>query len=222
MLKRPYKDKKPDQEKTKHWLSWLAQRLVEENKTEFLIENIQPHLLRNKFQINIYNLIVMVIINTFLFGVISLSFSMVFSKVFWGGIWLIYGIIYFGFFALKDEEIITIEALSFSIKKSVFYGVIFGFVFGITFGSILGFINGLIYGFSYSLIVGAIYGIDGKEIKNKIYPNQGIRRSIINTIILSVMTCLFLTPVNVMAEIIFMPKKKYILYTPSNHILYTP
>ena len=46
MFKRPYKGKNQPQEKeTRRWLGWLAQRLIEENQTEFFIKNIAPYWL---------------------------------------------------------------------------------------------------------------------------------------------------------------------------------
>ncbi|NMG11337.1 tetratricopeptide repeat protein [Brasilonema sp. UFV-L1] len=59
MLKRPYKDKKqPKQENTKRWLGWLAQRLIDENASEFLIERLQPYWLQTENQIFVYNFLV--------------------------------------------------------------------------------------------------------------------------------------------------------------------
>ncbi|MDF5725897.1 MAG: NACHT domain-containing protein, partial [Rhizonema sp. PD37] len=59
MLKRPYKDKhkQPKQKNTQRWLSWLANRLIEESATEFLIERMQPDCLKTRVQNIIYNLI---------------------------------------------------------------------------------------------------------------------------------------------------------------------
>jgi len=35
---------------TKHWLSWLAQRMLQESQTVFFIEGMQPRYLKNKFR----------------------------------------------------------------------------------------------------------------------------------------------------------------------------
>lgn len=46
MFKRPYEGKnQPQEEETRRWLGWLAQRLIEENQTEFFINNIAPYWL---------------------------------------------------------------------------------------------------------------------------------------------------------------------------------
>ncbi len=46
MFKRPYEGKNQPQEKeTRRWLGWLAQRLIEENQTEFFIYKITPYWL---------------------------------------------------------------------------------------------------------------------------------------------------------------------------------
>ncbi len=55
MLKRPYKGKQFKHEYTLRWLGKLAERLVEENATDFLIERIQPNWLKTKIQRFTYN-----------------------------------------------------------------------------------------------------------------------------------------------------------------------
>ena len=42
MLKREYREKKPNDKKIKHWLGWLGAQLIREEQTEFFIENLQP------------------------------------------------------------------------------------------------------------------------------------------------------------------------------------
>jgi DNA polymerase III delta prime subunit len=41
---------------TLSWLTWMSKELLRENKTEFIIEKIQPQCLNHKFQIIIYHL----------------------------------------------------------------------------------------------------------------------------------------------------------------------
>ncbi|MFN6485715.1 MULTISPECIES: NACHT domain-containing protein [unclassified Nostoc] len=74
MLKRPYKDKQPQDTNTKFWLSWLAQVLIEQESTEFLIERMQPNLIKNKFDEIIYNLIVWGVIQELMGGLIGVLF----------------------------------------------------------------------------------------------------------------------------------------------------
>ncbi|MHC5761892.1 NACHT domain-containing protein [Nostoc sp.] len=61
------KKKTPDARRTRMWLVWLAQQLQRESKTEFLIEEMQPSLLKTKISKIIYNLIVSVIIHGLIF-----------------------------------------------------------------------------------------------------------------------------------------------------------
>jgi DNA polymerase III delta prime subunit len=48
-------------EKTTHWLTWLAQRMLQESQSVFLIERMQPTLLLSKAQRGIYRLLLLVI-----------------------------------------------------------------------------------------------------------------------------------------------------------------
>ncbi|AVH68418.1 NACHT domain-containing protein [Nostoc sp. 'Peltigera membranacea cyanobiont' N6] len=69
-----YLTKKPPKNKqTKIWLTWLAQQLKQESKTEFLIEQMQPFYLSRKNQQNLYKIIT----NVFIWGFISLEFILI-------------------------------------------------------------------------------------------------------------------------------------------------
>lgn len=299
------KNKTPNAIKTVMWLVWLARKMQEESRTEFLIEEIQPSFLKNKNPKFFYNLIFWVVIQMLIYGlfqglIYGATLGLVtglftgltlglFTGLFTG---LIYGLIY-GFIngligelienkidkyikliprlhlkigtitkiikvliiglivgltleliniSLGDEiksilsylemkivpleetgrfsadksdayfeptyglivglinnflgdEIKTVETIRFSLKKSS-SGLIFGLIFGLISGLArdVGLINrlsfGLIYGLIFGLIFGLISGICGQEIENKTLPNQGIRQSVINTVIISAVTFL--------------------------------
>ncbi|MUG99774.1 NACHT domain-containing protein [Scytonema sp. UIC 10036] len=277
MLKRKYEGRQPKQENTKRWLGWLAQRLIDDSVTEFLIERIQPTLLKNKIQKLVYNLIVWGVIGMLIFGllmgifvgvvsvfsplkelktliyrqIVGLIFGLFFglisgliSGLIYGLVgefiekkiektvilinplknlnkiiikWLVYGLIYglifglitgliygliyglifgliaglfFGlFFELIGDKIQAIETLKFYLNK-FFIGLILWLIIGVILWLITGVINGLIFGVITGLIYGLIYGLNGLEIENKNTPNQGIRQSLINTIILLFATSL--------------------------------
>jgi hypothetical protein len=65
------KNKPPNASKTGMWLVWLAQQMQRESKTEFLIEEMQPSLLKNGFSTRLYNLICLGVIDTPIVGLIS-------------------------------------------------------------------------------------------------------------------------------------------------------
>ncbi|WP_414585976.1 NACHT domain-containing protein [Scytonema sp. PCC 10023] len=69
------KKKPPNTRQTRMWLVWLAQQLQKESKTEFLIEEIQPSLLKIKAQKRMYRVIsrlIYVLIFGLSFGLLGL------------------------------------------------------------------------------------------------------------------------------------------------------
>jgi hypothetical protein len=265
MLKRQYRGKQPDPEKTKRWLSWLAQRLKDESATEFLIEKIQPSWLKKKIQKFVYNLTVWGLIGALISGLISglinglilgaildptsdlinglilgliyglikelidnqiekirlinylnisriKTIKLLISGLISGLINGLMGVIYNGLiglisglisgvilgliFGVIGDEIQIVEILKFSRKNSsqgLITGLITGLILGMIFGLINGLINGLITGLITGLVLGLILAIEGVTIENKTIPNQGIRQSVVNIVIISTLTCLLAT-----------------------------
>jgi hypothetical protein len=268
MFERKYKYKQPKQENTKRWLGWLAQQLIEENQTEFLIEGIQPTWLKKKSQKVVYNLIVWGVIGGLIFWLIfwltsylfdGLIFSLFSAQyqvqaltigltlgliyglingligefienkiqktvvlinplknlnktiikrlILWLTLGLIYGLIngltneqipglIYGLITgliaglivgmtlgLIGDEIQAIETLNFSLNKFLF-GLIYGLIFWLIIAMISRQNNWQIPGVISGVISGVLFGVNGLEIENKTTPKQGIRQSVINTIIL--------------------------------------
>ena len=173
-------EQKYPREKAQRWLIWLAQRMVQESQTVFLIEGIQPSWLQTKGQRIWYRLesaMSVGLIVGLIVGMISLL--------------------------LRNENIETVETLRWSwkaAKNSSRSALIMGFVFGLIVGSILGLIawisdeeivglsggmiGGLFFGLFFGLIVGSISGLISLliggfrgQMQNKFKPNQGIWRS---------------------------------------------
>lgn len=120
--------------------------------------------------------------------VIGLIYSVIFDVIL-GLYFGLLSVVTSGFIFIIGDEIKTVESLKFNLKKS-YYGVIYGLIFGL----IIGLIYGLIYGLIICLTFWLTSGIDGVEIENKVLPNQGIRKSIINTLIINFWIALFTTP----------------------------
>ncbi|MBD2536962.1 hypothetical protein H6G97_50255 [Nostoc flagelliforme FACHB-838] len=132
------KCKPPNARKTRMWLVWLAGQLLKESKTEFLIEEMQPSLLKSKISRIIYNLIV--------WGVIQMLIN--------GLILGLLGVI-LGLLGVTGE----VTVLGREINYGVAGGVIFGF---------LGLLQGLNGGMIIGLIVGLINGLFGEMIEEKV------------------------------------------------------
>jgi len=122
--------KNPNVRKTRMWLIWLAKQMLLEPKTEFLIEEMQPSLLKSKISQIIYNLIVWEIIQMLVFGLI---FGLL------GG--LIGGVI-----GVQNSDLI--------------FGLIGGVIFGLLGGLIFGLLGGLIFGLIGDKIKDRIEGIE--------------------------------------------------------------
>ncbi len=68
MLNRNYNKLKPDHEKSKYWLAWLAAQLKQKNRTEFFLENLSPSWLITTEQQLIYKIIICTIL-AIVFGI---------------------------------------------------------------------------------------------------------------------------------------------------------
>jgi len=193
-------------EQTKHWLTWLAQRLREERRTDFYIEKMQPTWLETPAQRQKYQLRLWLSLSLSFGLIYGMVFSSIFSPIYALIIGLIYGLIP----ALILQRIVGMseikltEAISFNLaklKNAIKNGLINGLILALFFGLINGLAFVIILGIRYELVAVLVFGlisaltimlsgwlIDELKIDIKIrkFPNQGIRQSaniaIINTI----------------------------------------
>lgn len=77
MLNRNYNKLKPDNEKAKYWLAWLATQLKQKNRTEFFIENLSPSWLITTEQQLIYQILICTIL-AMVFGINGIVGGLVF------------------------------------------------------------------------------------------------------------------------------------------------
>jgi GTPase SAR1 family protein len=240
MLKRYYSGKQPKSQSTVHWLGWLAQKLTQENKTEFSIEQMQPSwLLTQKpgYEIitwNVINLLIFSLINGIFLAIYymySITFDIeIFNMIFFFIIihWLFFGL-FFGLIIaviisfnpnlvngfvsnLTQDKIQHIEKIKFSIGR---------LINGLKMGMYSWWMNRRRYGLLFvfddlfmQLFEGLTYGFYGLEVESKTIPNQGIRLSFINTIIISaistLLAALLLIIILIIVEIIkFYTNKNY-------------
>ena len=180
------------------YLGCLSSELIQANQTDFFIENLQPYWLKNKNKLFIYKLVFHL-----LFGLIyGLGFGLISELIFKfkGAIWvwlivgLIRGIITVLFDTYEIRRINPIETLSFSLtnfKQSLILILIIGLIGGlisIFITGVVGLFLALTIVIIFGTIAGIISGLSGPQISKKIYPNQGIKESVKNAIILSVIT----------------------------------
>ncbi len=198
-LKQPHDRQEYKLEYSKRWLIWLAKTLKQPNQIEFVIAKIQPNYLKKERHKLLYGLIYGLI-----YGVlIGLSLSLIIGSIYGLLIGLIYGIL----FGLSYEKIELVENFSISwskVRKGLKIGLISGLISALIMGVICGLvtwlisglINGLeiglmvgvtfgLVGLTIGLIIGLTIGLDGNDLKIKNKPNQSINKSLINTIIIS-------------------------------------
>ncbi len=168
---------------TRHYLTWLAQKLTNDKQTVFLIEKLQPTDLANPKQKLIYGLM-----GGLMGGLMEgLMEGLIFGLV--GG--LIFGLI---LGRENNSKINTVEQIQWSwinLKEGLIVGLIGGMIGGLNlvlemgFRLIVGLIGGLIVGLIGGLIYGLIKGLIGSELELgvKKKPNQGIKASINNGIL---------------------------------------
>ncbi|NEP52775.1 MAG: NACHT domain-containing protein [Moorea sp. SIO3C2] len=166
------------EEETRRWLGWLAKRLKEEKQTEFWIEKMQPDMLNKSRKKGLYQLS------------LGLVYGLIFSMIFDLTLGLFYGVIYGRFFNKVDlSKTIT---LSWKDRKKIIEELIYGLIYGLSVGLIYGLSVGLSVGLIRGLIIGLLYGLirglSGEEVKTRNKPNQRIKESAKNTVILSLIS----------------------------------
>ena len=174
-------------ERASEWLSWLAERMVENKQTIFMIEEIQPSWLPSSRRMP--NIIIGLV-----FGlIIGLSNGLVagLSKGWVEGliIGLIAGLSYgliFGLFVGSDDVKPT-GKLIWSWKEArrgLKFGLIVGPILGLVFGLIWGQNKELIVGLIFWLIIGLfsvlIFGLGSITINEQSKPEDGIKSSMKN------------------------------------------
>lgn len=176
-------------QQTKLWLIWLAQRMSQASQTIFLIEQMQPTWLPSKAQRIIYRIcsglmgglivgLVAALIDTLIVGLINGLFVQDTNKL---AVGLLYNIFISGFISaglvvgliigLGGAEIKSIQSWKWSwreAKISLPKGIIFGLILGLFVGSInilqlhhlnMGLMAGLMAGLMTGLMGGLIYCI---------------------------------------------------------------
>lgn len=230
MFARRSTTQKYSRERTKHWLIWMAQHMVQESQTVFLIERMTPALLQTRHQRVQYR-VESVLLSSLMVG--SMSGLLVGSL--WGftnvlndglaqravnaaAIFLVISVvsgIMAGTIVGFSRKIKTVETLKWSwkeAKRSFFTGLKVGLLYGFIGGAVFGFLYGLIQGLETSLIYGILQGLGiglllglllaigcacfqgfiwslvggfrGPEMQKTSKPNQGIRKSFQNSLMI--------------------------------------
>ncbi|GAP93649.1 NACHT domain-containing protein [Leptolyngbya sp. NIES-2104] len=173
-----YREKQPSPRQTRQWLVKLAEQLQKDSRTEFLIEQIQPSWLGNRYRFWAYWLVSELscgltygITFGLVGGLIELTSDGLTSDVINSSITGLYfglmGGVSFGLIG-KLNQIQTVEKIQLSFKRivrkqfldsligGVVVGVRRGLIIGISIGLIVGLGHGLFFVLSDRLIIGLI------------------------------------------------------------------
>ncbi|NEQ08108.1 MAG: hypothetical protein F6K37_19785, partial [Moorea sp. SIO4E2] len=185
------------EEETRRWLGWLAKRLKEGQQTEFLIEKMQPNMLNNSRDKELYKislfmilcLILCLIFRLFLGLFLAITFSSIFDKRIKP-----YETIKFSWQEIKNiiiQMLICAPILALilgPISVGPISGLFVGSSLGLIFRLILWLMLGLIGGLMCELMFVLIKGLTEEEIKTRNKPNQGIKESAKNIVIVSLIS----------------------------------
>lgn len=189
MLQWRGRDRRYSHEKTVRWLSWLAQRMLENSQTVFLIERIQPTWLQAKRELRTFTVTVgicsglivglmFLFLSGLLYGLISgLIFGLITSLL--SG--LIAGLVYGRNFKIEPAE-----KLAWSWLK-VRNNLIFMLGMGVVCGLISGWVAGARVGVSAGLVLGLLFLLSSglnisQSVETTAAPNQGIHSSVKNVL----------------------------------------
>nr|RNJ71058.1 MAG: TIR domain-containing protein [Leptolyngbya sp. IPPAS B-1204] len=197
MFKRRRTGRNYSQLQAVHWLNWLAQQMVQQSQTIFLIEHLQPtwSLTRTEQMGYRISAVLMGALTCWLIAAVSGGLFRWSADVLLA--WLILGVPLGLFVGLGDTTIQTVETLKWSWRAAVrglVKGLFYGLIYGLLLELILELINQtflkhqewfslglvLITMLTVSCIFGVADGLRGLEIDTKTVPNQGIWRSALN------------------------------------------
>lgn len=178
---------------TVRWLAWLAKQMQSQGQTVFFLESLQSTWLEAKWQQISYSLAINFIIKAMMALMWGLYVGLPFGLV-PGSVAAVIAILIFGY--RKNSKIQTVDTLKWSwpnVREAIKPSLVFSFKsIGIIFFVSLftGFIASRFFGITLiALFIGntafnsLTSGLVGNEIEVKSSPNQGIQRSLYNSII---------------------------------------
>lgn len=185
-----HKGKGYEVEDAKRWLIWLAKTLKKRNKAEFLIEDMEPYLLETIQQRRLYKIfsgLISGIIFGFISGLIGGGFIGLLCGIMGG---LIYG--FSNHIKVADIPILSWDKPEGRLSLGISFALIIGLIVWLILGLTLWLIRYLFFWLFFGLLTGLIIGLIVRTSENKIQirnkPNQGIRESAKNTIIISLIS----------------------------------
>ena len=200
MLRRRAAKGRYTREQTVHWLSWLASQMANRGYTDFYLERLQLDWFpkRPRWAIRVYYGLLYGLIYGLIYGMLwrlvvwtwGFDFFVVFVLVVGLLIGLIYGLVSMLDYNVSPFEIVRWSRLRFRFHIA-FAGLVYGLVVGINAGLVSGLIGGLAVGLVGGLFAALIHGVTFSQIDTRSVPNEGIKRSARNALVVGLILGLF-------------------------------
>ncbi len=185
-------------EQTILWLAWLARSLMHANLSVFYVESMQPRWLPLKGQRRLVSMIPN-IFSGLAAGLISGLLGGLRNGSFYGlAVGIAFGLIFgLGSWLNNDDRISPAEILGWSsawinVKRILVISLVIALVNGFILGMVENLIFGLIAGLALGLVSGLFMLIEGGMfiggMTYRTHPNEGIKRSLRNSITISLIS----------------------------------
>jgi DNA polymerase III delta prime subunit len=208
MLKRRGSDQQYTPEQTRHWLSWLAGRMVEHGQTVFYLERMQPDwLTKRRWMYRVATFLGISVIGGVASGVAAhlilnavwiVSMGLLLGD--WSVRWspmaasptifmgFVYGMLFGGAFVLRMGNILPVERLRWSwrafgmrIPRILLLSLLIGLTVSVFESFVLPFTSGyygLLFALVYAISAGLSGGLIADEVPENLHTNQGIQQSV--------------------------------------------
>ena len=171
MFKRRSQETRYPQQRTLHWLCWLAHQMTWQNQTEFFVERLQPDWLPTRamqFQYVVLDRLVGGLLVGQVYGLGVGLVSGLLGGVVFG---LVFGLVILFFGGETSIDVLQQHPLGRTIWDGLAGGLVFGLVGGLVGGAVFGLADGLVDGAMFGVLgvlIGVLTGKPGVSLRQVI------------------------------------------------------
>ncbi|MBI1256213.1 MAG: hypothetical protein GC204_01960 [Chloroflexi bacterium] len=156
-----------DKRLTRERLKWLSQQLIQHDQTDFYIENLQANWLSTEVQVKRYQWMVRLVGRLMGWRAGGLAEIQVVDRLNW-----------------RFNRNKLVLGLVLGLVPALVFTLLFRLAFGLVFGLVGGLVLGLVLALAFGLVLALASGFRRqKQIELRIKPNEGIRRSLTNFLV---------------------------------------